>query len=204
MMMMMTTITQRYDHMMKKSQHDACRYDEHWRPASVHCSPCNFPFTHIIHFESLQVDGLVDMLERILAKKPRCDSSNFSFPYLTAFYFFDTRLKRDFSWRSSAKRSLEAYQGCLNFFSLESSTWEFGKQARKCCRESTFQRGSSQQVWNIKTTVFVLSWLSCQPGQIKVNPRPKLMCSTDIFHFWMMTTSMGSTKYTSEQIAWII
>ena len=78
MMMMMTTITQRYDHMMKKSQHDACRYDEHWRPVSVHCSPCNFPFTHIIHFESLQVDGLVDMLERILAKKPRCDSSNFS------------------------------------------------------------------------------------------------------------------------------
>ena len=62
-------------------------------------------------------------IERILAKKPRCDSSNFSFPYLTAFYFSDTRLKRDFSWRSSAKRSLEAYQGCLNFFSLESSTW---------------------------------------------------------------------------------
>ena len=112
-----------WSYMMKKSQHDACRYDEHWRPVSVHCSPCNFPFTHIIHFESLQVDGLVDMLERILAKKPRCDSSNFSFPYLTAFYFSDTRLKRDFSWRSSAKRSLEACQGCLNFFSLESSTW---------------------------------------------------------------------------------
>lgn len=32
------------------------RYDEHWRPVSLHCSPCNFPFTHIIHFESLQAE----------------------------------------------------------------------------------------------------------------------------------------------------
>ena len=31
------------------------RYDEHWRPVSVQCSLCNFPFTHILHFESLQV-----------------------------------------------------------------------------------------------------------------------------------------------------
>ena len=128
LMMIMIKITQRYDHMMKKSQHNACRYDEHWRPVSVHCSPCNFPFTHIIHFESLQVDGLVDMLERILAKKPRCDSSNFSFPYLTAFYFFDTRLKRDFSWRSSAKRSLEAYQGFFLTWILNMIIWQAGEK----------------------------------------------------------------------------
>ena len=36
------------------------RYDEHWRPVSVQCSLCNFPFTHILHFESLQVGDQSD------------------------------------------------------------------------------------------------------------------------------------------------
>ena len=31
-------------------------YDEHWKPASIYCAVCSFPYNHILHFENIQQD----------------------------------------------------------------------------------------------------------------------------------------------------
>ena len=30
------------------------RYDEHWKPASLYCSICTFPYNYVLHFEDIQ------------------------------------------------------------------------------------------------------------------------------------------------------
>ena len=30
------------------------RYDEHWKPASLYCPVCSFPYNYILHFENIQ------------------------------------------------------------------------------------------------------------------------------------------------------
>jgi len=32
------------------------RYDEHWKPFSIYCAVCSFPYTHILHFENIQTE----------------------------------------------------------------------------------------------------------------------------------------------------
>ena len=31
-------------------------YDEHWKPASLYCSVCSFPYNRILHFENIQTE----------------------------------------------------------------------------------------------------------------------------------------------------
>jgi len=38
-------------------------YDEHWKPSSLYCSVCSFPYNHILHFETIQVE------ERLFAEE---------------------------------------------------------------------------------------------------------------------------------------
>ena len=36
------------------SVHHPHSYDEHWKPASLYCAVCSFPYNHILHFENIQ------------------------------------------------------------------------------------------------------------------------------------------------------
>jgi len=38
-------------------------YDEHWKPSSLYCSVCSFPYNHILHFETIQAE------ERLFAEE---------------------------------------------------------------------------------------------------------------------------------------
>ena len=53
-------------------------YDEHWKPFSLYCSVCSFPYNYILHFENMEAE------ERLFAEemdagdliKPRWENSN--------------------------------------------------------------------------------------------------------------------------------
>lgn len=54
------------------------RYDEHWKPSTLYCSTCSFPFNFILHFESLGEEE--EMFARMINVSdvihPRWENSN--------------------------------------------------------------------------------------------------------------------------------